>query len=427
VEASVPEQSIVVRPPETAAEVDAYCRLAWRTIHAGDPSESGALGWGERVTTSPGFTLDQMRLAFRDDTLLGGCVVFARHLHLGAARLLTGCVAAVATDPAFRKQGIASAFLADALANGQSRGYALMLLDGIADFYRKFGYYDVFDWTRHGLDRSSVLAQPPTPLAVRPATVADVPALLALFQRDFGGYSGHFTRDVARQEYVVRTRASPESLVVATDESGLTRGYAVLDWSGGLRPRAREVAADDWAATLALAQHHALAFDGQAEPPVEIVWYLPPGSPTQLALADRLPLRSEVQSRPDAGWQARVASAPALFAALAPLWQARWSRAASLDSTLAGPFRLGLRLGSGEGESGILALDRGAVTYMPGTAPADSWITLPPATFIPLLFGYRSLGWAESQPGVGVPAEARAAATALFTPEPLWIPGTDAF
>ena len=63
-------------------------------------------------------------------------------MHVGTARLLTGCIGAVVTYPDHRHLGVATALMHDALAYAQSHHYALLLLDGIPKFYYRYGYDD---------------------------------------------------------------------------------------------------------------------------------------------------------------------------------------------------------------------------------------------------------------------------------------------
>ena len=92
---------------------------------------------------------------------------------VNAARLRAGCVGVVITDPAHRGQGIGKALMRDSFAHARSRGQALLLLHGLADYYRPFGYADVFDATEHAISRTAILDAPPSPYRVREATTAD--------------------------------------------------------------------------------------------------------------------------------------------------------------------------------------------------------------------------------------------------------------
>src|SRR5207302_5940939 len=102
----------------------------------------------------------QLRGAFRDGEQLGSYIIFERMLRMGAAQVSTGCISAVVTYPAHRRQGVATALMQDATDYALSHRLALLLLDGIPKFYYRFGYSDVFDQSTQDIDRAAILAQP---------------------------------------------------------------------------------------------------------------------------------------------------------------------------------------------------------------------------------------------------------------------------
>ena len=162
--------SIVVRPLSSAEEYTLYSRLA-DTAFSDPPSEESVRRWQEYVRQSPDFRSEQMRGVFRDGQLMGGCVVHERLLQMGATRISTGCISGVVTSPDYRKQGVAAALMQDTIEFARSNNHALLLLDGIAKFYYRYGYVDMFDVTDIEIDRGAVLALTPGAYTIRPATV----------------------------------------------------------------------------------------------------------------------------------------------------------------------------------------------------------------------------------------------------------------
>ena len=412
----------VIRPLETSAERDAYMLLAIQTF---SPHLDAVASLPQRrrfVEQNPAFLPHQLRGAFLGDTLLGGCHVDARVLRIGSARLLTACIGSVVTMTEHRKQGVAAALLNDAVQYAQQQNHALLLLDGIGDFYHRFGFIDVFDVVHHTIESTAVQAQPKSPYTVRQATFEDIPALFKLYQRHYGSFAGSFERDSGFQERLFHDRGGIKPYL-AIDEKGIVQGYLMM-YKRMEKLGAYEVAANDWYAALALLQHNvvlAVEHSG-ADGNIEISWPLPADSATFYLLSDHLSLQSQVRHTPDADWMARTAHLPTLIDALLPLWNERWQRYnVGRSGVLAviieqEPFLLG------SDGIGIHLLDP-----MTSSAHAARQITLSQQVFTQLLFGYRPVSWAAKQPGQSIPEDLYSILDILFAGTQAWIAGSDAF
>ncbi len=171
----------VVRPLETSAERDAYNLLAIQTFNPHVDAMTTLPRRRRFIENSPTFQSSHLRGAFIGTTFLGGYHIDDRILRIGPSRLLTGCIGGVATVPEHRNQGVAAALLHDAVVYAQTSNNALLLLDGIGDFYHRFGFIDVFDVVTHTIDSKAILAQAASPYSVRLATFEDIPALFELY------------------------------------------------------------------------------------------------------------------------------------------------------------------------------------------------------------------------------------------------------
>ncbi|HEU0113214.1 MAG TPA: GNAT family N-acetyltransferase, partial [Thermomicrobiales bacterium] len=332
----MPSADIGVRPPITEREFVSFFALAAPHFVRDVPQVTAAADLRRAVTGAPGADAAGVRGAFRDGDCLGGYLIEQRVLRVGRARIPAAGVGCVITHPDHRRQGVATALMRDATAYARARGIVVLLLHGLADFYRPFGYVDVFDQTRHAIRRDAALAAPPSPYRVRAASVDDSPALLDLYERHYGPHPGSFVRRLDRQAFEIGMSASVDSSVyrqadgtphhppvVAIDASGTPRGYLVATW-GSLRAFGSEAAADDAAAVIALLQWRAGQLAAIDRPPDEIVWPLPPDSLAAAFLADAFAVQSRSAHRPWAGWQASLVDLPGLAAAMLPEWNARW-------------------------------------------------------------------------------------------------------
>lgn len=450
---------LTIRPPQTPDEVRALYRLVAETFWpSGDLDEATTSRIG-RYLTGPGADRAYPHGAYRGETFLGGYHAFWRQLRLGPALLDTVCIGAVATRPEKRNQGVARALLRHAVAQAKRNKAALLLLDGIGDFYHRFGFVDVLDLTHQLVERGAVLALPPVPAMprVRAATPDDAPILLELYERYLGNRYGGFARTLEQQRHRLEQFDPHNPAWLAVDAGGAARGYLLL--SSGNAAHAIEAGVADWPAALALLQHQARLLEQPAflDPrgehyapnslPTELRWSVPPDSTAFYLLADHLPVRGESLHRPDADWMARPADLPTLYRALLPLWQQRWQQHQ-------GPGH--------DGWGGILTLDvDGEIAHLDLSGPevrldlparkpaserksatggdaqrnqddaaeddASATVRLPSAIFTQLIFGYRPVEWATAQPGVTVPPRPRASLETLFPVTPVWIAGSDAF
>lgn len=417
--------SIVVRPLSSAEEYTLYSRLA-DTAFSDPPSEESLRRWQAYVRESPDFRSEQMRGVFRDGQLMGGCVVHERQLQMGAARISTGCISGVVTAPDSRKQGVAAALMRDTIEFASSNNHALLLLDGIAKFYYRYGYVDMFDTTDIEIDRAAILAQTPSSYTIRPATIEDAPALLDLYKRHYNASTGSFERSLELQTHYLRFARNPR--VVALSPQAHVAGY-LIHGKDKYADKGRELAADDWEAGLALLQYHAHLLDGDNAPSA-LSYRLPADAPMTQWMIDSLEVPDAPQSSDNewsvreviahhrfAGWMARLVNCPALLEAILPELRIRWQRSLARWS---GDIILNI-----DGVSCMLRLDGSAVQLVAATNGATYRVDLTAQAFVQLIFGYRPLIRLTNV--AHLPAGARSALSILFPTGHTWIPTTDWF
>ncbi len=428
---------ITVRPLATPGEREMHFHQADQAFSP-NPSPTSVQYWTQVVTTMPEYRPEQLRGAFRAgeqsgiQVLQGSYIFHERTMRMGAARIPTGCIGAVVTYPTSRRQGVATALMQDAIDYASAHRYPLLLLEGIPKFYYRYGYTDMFDQSTQDIDRAAILAQPPSPLSIRPTTVADAASILALYERHFGSYTGSFTRTVEKQAHRLQSRSPDNPIWLAFDSEGLPQGF--LSLRGGTELfQAQELAADTWPAALALLQHHARLLDGP-EAPASLRYRMAPTAAPLQWMIDHLEIPDTshwhgpaeewvVQGRSYhhrfAGWMARLVSLPALAHALLPEWQARWQRSLShWSGTIC--FHVGE-------EASTLHID-GTQLQLDSRADATAEIVrLTPQAFIQLVFGYRPATWVAQQTEQSLKSDLLSVLGVLFPTGHTWIPSSDWF
>lgn len=410
-----------IRPLETPAEIETFCRLNAQTFRSDEDLEIVASRRLRYLIEDPDFHLDQLRGAFSGSTYLGGYIIQERLLCLESARLRTGCIGGVVTHPDYRHQGIATALMMEALTYSYNQKYVLLLLHGIPNFYHQFGFVDALeDIPEHIIDRKLIPQQSPEMYSVRTATLNDAPALLTLYQSHYGSYLGSFapTRTLQRQQHLMRNWFQEVLPLLALNSSSELHGYLMLSrrWN---RLNAFEIAANTWPAALALLEYHSHLLDAEPESPHELRWPIPLNSSTFYLLADHLPIRSEMYSHPDMGWMARPVHLPTLFQSLLPLFQDRWQRSMSPRSgTIA--FNI-------DNYTCYMDLGTKGIRFNEHPLAHAQLVRLSPQVFTQLLFGFRPITWAIDQPGQHIPEELIPVLNILFQSGPAWIARSDSF
>jgi hypothetical protein len=315
----------------------------------------------------------------------------------------------------------------DAIAHARARGHALLLLDGAASFYGRFGYTDVFDANVIGIEAAAVPATPPVGYRVRPATPDDAPATLDLYYRHYGRYLGsfHWTLEHERWRlWLPFVTGNPP--VVVENVEGVIAGF-LHQWAD--TNNASEAAADSPSALLALLQHHATWAAAPPGRPPALWWRLPPDSATAYLLADCLApaegshecpsLRLRSRQQRNEGWQARPADMHALLRDVQPLLTERWQSSSR-------PFQGEFSVQIGE-KSSIWTVHDDGIRIGIDSGRSIHQVVLTAQAFTQLVFAFRPVWWLAQQDGVRILPELMSVLHVLFPPGGFNIAGSDAF
>jgi GNAT superfamily N-acetyltransferase len=368
------------------------------------------------------------------------CTCFWRHeWSYGGVKFGVGQPEIVATDPAYRNRGLVRVLLEMAHARSAAEGHLVQAITGIPYFYRQFGYEYVLD-----LGGSRVMPvtkvpdqaeEEPEPYHLRPATLTDVPHMLALYnQRRSTSLVWHET-DETYWRHLVESWDDP---VVVERGPALTghngRMFMIVDgrgtvcgcvWLAGKRWHHDLVIYQlellpqvNWQAimpgllrTLRRYGESIPATQLNQEPLRELRFSLGRAHPVYDLLSEQLLPNDE----PLYAWYLRVPDVPAFIHRIAPVLEKRLAR--SVLTGLTGVLKFDFYRGGLQ-----LHFERGKlITAEPWRAlhEDDADAGCPPLIFLQLLFGYRSLAELRAIfPDVWAKREARLFINTLFPKQP---------
>jgi predicted acetyltransferase len=205
----------------TEGDADALTAMAHRAFRMGDGS-----GWGPYFRDNPHVRTGHSVMAFIDDDHAGNATALDLTMSIRGRDLNVAGIAAVATAPEFRRQGVGQAMLRALLLRAREQGTPWSMLHGISlGFYRKLGFglaeLDVLIVARSGQFPAS-----PYRRAVRPWDRArDEPAVRAIYESLREGTTGQLVRgDYWWSARVVR----PGTEGVVVREGEVVTGYALF-------------------------------------------------------------------------------------------------------------------------------------------------------------------------------------------------------
>lgn len=128
----------------------------------------------------PAFQREHTRLAWRNGQLAGALRITTDTVRIGEARLKMGGLGWVAVDDQFRRQGVASAMINDALAYMRANNYHVSMLFGVVDIYHRYGFTTMLSDFLTSVDVLEAEHAEHSPYKVRPGKPGDIPAIQKL-------------------------------------------------------------------------------------------------------------------------------------------------------------------------------------------------------------------------------------------------------
>lgn len=412
------------------------CAEAFRDAE-GDPPNTWFGNWihdlmsGRHPLAGPGdFALVEDT---RTGAIVAGAVLMRQTWEYSGIAIPVGRPEAVATKAAYRNRGLIRAIFSLLHARSDTRGDLAVGITGIYYYYRQFGYEYALDLGgRRGIAFSDIpaLATGETELyTLRPATLDDLPRVMALYDRDRTRALVSAVIDEPTWRWIT-TGMYPDTdenwqTQVILDDSERIVGYALMSrarYGNAMSIRGLTV---DEGVPLTTVLPSVLRAIAALAPNVPAPF---PRTQTTTTLwlslgrehpaYDVLPATRRMGALHPYAWYVRVADLPALLTRIAPALERRLAGTAVEGYT--GELKLsfyrgGLRL--------VFAAGRlvSAEDWQPSTWDAGH-AAFPPLVFLKLLFGYQSLEELRaSYPDVWAQDAAYPLLMALFPARISWV------
>jgi len=365
-------------------------------------------GWMEEhaqgLLTPPIYDPEHTRVAVAGGRVVAGVVMAPRRVRFGPVTVPAMTLGPVGTHDHHRKRGYAAAAMHDASRYMRENGVLLAYLQGIEDFYYRFGYYPYMAPGRAAFRRKNAQAES-RPGKLRVMRKAHVPALMRVFDAVTAERTFAAVRDRRLWEWLVgparRSWLFRDPKVILDGRDRLC-GYVAGGHGEELTFDEFLVRGDPASCRAALG---ALVAEAKRREKGKISVPLPWDDPFAVFLRQNVATEFKSWSDPTGGPLLKIVDFPALMKALEPLldrrWQASGARLPATRFTLAGEL----------GQVAVSASGRGVRVT---DKPAGPTVRVPQRWLSGLLTGYYSVREVAAAKGSTVPAELRDALDVLF-------------
>jgi predicted acetyltransferase len=162
------------------------------------PNYCDSVAWLETMgANTPGFCLEHCRMAYAEGALAGALRMRAATIRIGRARLKMGGIGWVSTLPAFRKQGVCTALVEDALAYMHAQDYHVSMLFAMPNLYHRYGFTVTLPDYTVSVEAAGLPVKTLSSLSSRKTRVVDLPALQHIHGVHEGPASASLVRSTA--------------------------------------------------------------------------------------------------------------------------------------------------------------------------------------------------------------------------------------
>lgn len=210
-----------VRAIQDAEELR-QARLLLREMHSERyPSEAEWLS--HQLTNGPRYSPDHIRVAVRNDHIIGAVRLSSEILRIGESRLKMGGISWVAVEPKFREIGIAAAMVDNALQYFSEHGFHIAICFTRDEIFYRSSFVPVFEQRVTSIGCEAVnTSLITTPYRIRPIKPGDLPNVHRMRTRQENFALCTLLREYA---HLANKWALIEPGYVVTDDDGLVQAF----------------------------------------------------------------------------------------------------------------------------------------------------------------------------------------------------------
>ena len=358
----------------------------------------------------PIFDPEHTRITVARGRVVAAVVMGPRQIRFGPVSVPALTIGPVGTHDRYRKRGYAAAAMNDATDYMKENAVLAAYLQGIPDFYFRFGYYPFMAPGNAKFNREEARKEMRAG-RLRIMTRQDLPAVSKLHTQATAERICAADRDPKLWDWLLGPGGKSwlfSGPRVILDARGRPCGYLTLNPKGELRVREIVVKQDEPSCRAALG---ALVREAKRRETKEITLPLPWNDALAVFLRQYVGAEFKMWSNPTSGALLKIVDFPALMRKLEPLFARRWQAAPTLADTA---FTL-------ESEIGAVGftLSHGGVRVAnrPVGKPGSEPCAYVPARWLSgLLTGYYSVADVAPRQGSVIPAELKPALEVLFPP-----------
>jgi predicted N-acetyltransferase YhbS len=348
---------------------------------------------------------EDTRVVVVDGRVVSTVVMSPRTIRFGPVTVPAMTVGPVATHDRYRKRNFASLSMQDATRSMKERGILVAYLQGIPNFYHRFGYYPYLARSSAKFSRENA-AKVSLPGRLRALTKRDLPAARRLYDAASAGRICAAVRGEDVWNWLLRFGTNTwvfTSPRVILDSRGTPCGYVTTSDRDGFSAREIVVKQDERSLRVTLG---ALVREAKRREAKEITLSrLPWDDPLAVYLRQYVGAEFTLSSNPTGGPLLLLVDFPVLMKRLEPLFSKRWTEAHSALRPAA--FTLKSEIGA----VGLQVSGKGVAL----TEPARGLVVKVPQRWLSgLLTGYYSVDDIASRDGARIPSELKPVLNILF-------------
>ena len=347
---------------------------------------------------------EHTRIAVVDGEVVSGVVMGPRSIRFGPVTVPAMTLGPVGTHDQHRKQGYAAVAMDDASDYMARTGVLVAYLQGIPDFYYRFGYYPYMAPSSAKFGREAARRES-LPGKFRDMTRADLPRVRKLFDQVTSSRICAAARDDDVWDWLLGPGGCSwffTSPRVITDDRGRLVGYLTVSPKDGFEIREFVVRQDEASCRAGLG---ALVREAKRREVKELELRLPWDDAMAVFLRQFVGAQFSMHSNPTGGTLMKVVDFPALMRRLEPLFTQRWC---------GGPTRMPGGAFTLESEIGAVGvrLTRNRVRITEPVAGGKARV--PQRWLSGLLTGYHTVRDIAPRKGAKIPDDLLPALEALF-------------